>query len=381
MAHDHAHPSPGAQIRDILPEGSHYAHEHHGHVIVPMRILLGVLIALLFFTVLTVFAAKAEVWFAGTFNVVIPQWMNVVIALSIGVVKSILVFAYFMQLRYDNPLNTMVVIFTVFVFFFFIGFTMIDLGNRNIMYDYRATHRMTGGTGLSIKEVSTNNKSIAEFAREQSAARVERWVKVQSSQRPPREELASAAASAVAGLSSAARAKGDQIDSDAKAAIDDSVRLINDALAPFSRDGATDHDIRNLQRVIYKESGKLNREAAAIATEVGDFEKSMKDAVENYLLRTRELEHRDVKFALSHYKDLKAANAEIPEWLKAFIAWHEQHGHDDGYAHAKPEPWNKEQGQNNPEQSRPRSGITLPELLPADKKNAHGSGHADNTPH
>ena len=45
--------------------------------------------ALLFFTVLTVFCSRAEVWFAHKFDVEIPQLVNVAIALSIaGSVRS-----------------------------------------------------------------------------------------------------------------------------------------------------------------------------------------------------------------------------------------------------------------------------------------------------
>src|SRR5258705_514781 len=82
-------------------------HAHHGHFIVPGSTLLLVFIALLMFTFMTVGAAKAEEAFAHGFGIIIPQWVNVLVALSIAVVKTALVVGFFMQLRYDNPLNTM----------------------------------------------------------------------------------------------------------------------------------------------------------------------------------------------------------------------------------------------------------------------------------
>lgn len=140
MAHastDAAAHAPG----DHAP-GSSHAHAHH---IVPQRLLLLVLSLLLFFTLLTVGCTLAEQWVAHAFNVVIPQWVNVTVALSIATVKSIIVAAYFMQLRYDSPVNTMIVVFTLICFSFFIGFTMIDMGNRDALYDYKAKVIVPGG--------------------------------------------------------------------------------------------------------------------------------------------------------------------------------------------------------------------------------------------
>lgn len=135
---------------DLQPAGASYSAHHHGHVIVPQRILIGVLAILLFFTLLTVAAAKAEVWFAHAFDVVIPQWVNVAVALSIAAVKSVIVALYFMQLRYDNPVNGIVVIFTLMVLAFFLGFTSIDLGSRDTLYAYKAQLVVPGGTGDGV---------------------------------------------------------------------------------------------------------------------------------------------------------------------------------------------------------------------------------------
>lgn len=123
-------------------------HAHHGHFIIPAPTLLFVFIALLGFTLLTVGAAKAEVAIAHGFGIIIPQWVNVLVALSIAVVKTALVIGFFMQLRYDNPLNTMVFAFTVVCVLTFFGFTITDLANRSTIDRFKAQYIVPGGTGL-----------------------------------------------------------------------------------------------------------------------------------------------------------------------------------------------------------------------------------------
>lgn len=140
MAHAHAHAADPADPHGDL-EG------HHGHVILPVSTLLSVLIILLFFTILTVAASRAEVWIASTFNLEIPQYVNVGIALSIAVVKSILVAMFFMQLKYDSAVNTLVFLFCLFAFALFLFSTMTDLHSRGIVYPYKAGEVTRGGTG------------------------------------------------------------------------------------------------------------------------------------------------------------------------------------------------------------------------------------------
>jgi cytochrome c oxidase subunit 4 len=170
MAHA-ASPAAGTP-HDHADHGSaHSGHGggHHGHHIVPRRVLLLVLGILMFFTLATVGAALAEQWIAATFNVVIPQWVNVAVALSIAVVKSVVVAAFFMQLKYDNPVNSLVVVFTLFCFAFFLGFTMIDLGNRGIIYDYKGQHINPGGTGGITRTIGyreTINQETKEVTKE-----------------------------------------------------------------------------------------------------------------------------------------------------------------------------------------------------------------------
>lgn len=139
MSHASAHAHNHAAEFDA------HGHKDHGHVIVniwTLRIILG---ALLFFTLATVGAAVAEQWISTTFNVVIPQWLNVFVALSIAVVKTTLVVMFFMQLKYDNPLNTMIFVFTILTVAFFLGFIAIDVGKRQTIDRFKQHYIHEGG--------------------------------------------------------------------------------------------------------------------------------------------------------------------------------------------------------------------------------------------
>lgn len=121
---------------------------HAEHVIVRASTLLVVLVVLLAFTILTVAASRLETWAAGYFDVVIPQWVNVAVVLFIAVVKSALVAMYFMQLKYDSPLNALVFLFCLFAFGLFLFFCMTDLATRDAVYSFKAGEVMRGGIGL-----------------------------------------------------------------------------------------------------------------------------------------------------------------------------------------------------------------------------------------
>jgi caa(3)-type oxidase subunit IV len=172
MAHATHHP-----VDPTDPHG--FQSGHHGHVIIPVRTLVGVLLILLFFTGLTVAASRTEIWAAQAFHVDIPQWVNIVVALSIAVIKSALVAMFFMQLRYDNPLHALVFLFCLFAFALFLFFCMTDLGTRAAVYPYKAGEVLRGGTGnvtwgrrvqdpeTGQWRVVTVQGPIVEFSREQ----------------------------------------------------------------------------------------------------------------------------------------------------------------------------------------------------------------------
>lgn len=138
--------SEAKQFDPTDPHGFHEGH-HEGHVILSIPLLLGVLIALLAFTILTVFAAQAELWVAHTFDIKIPQWVNVIVAMSIATVKATLVAMFFMQLKYDSPLNSIVFCFCLFGVALFLGFASLDLYSRDAIYSWKKGHVVEGGTG------------------------------------------------------------------------------------------------------------------------------------------------------------------------------------------------------------------------------------------
>jgi cytochrome c oxidase subunit IV len=167
MAHQ-----PSQQPLDQLDPHHELVHEHGDHVILRMSTLAGVLGVLLFFTILTVGQARAEIWANAAFHIHIPQIVNALIVLTIAVVKASLVALFFMQLKYDSPLNGIVLLFCIAAVGLFLGFSMIDLGMRNAIQDYKAGEIQQGGLGISIPDrVNTGNKPITEWAR---TARIER---------------------------------------------------------------------------------------------------------------------------------------------------------------------------------------------------------------
>lgn len=154
----HAHAHSHAEEYDA------HGHKDHGHTIVSVATLRTVLALLLFFTLLTVGATVVEVWVAETFNVLIPQWVNVFVALSIAAVKTTIVVMFFMQLKYDNPLNTMIFVFTLLTVCFFLGFTALDLGNRGTLDRFKGSYIVPGGTGLGTGMPITQSAKAAAIA-------------------------------------------------------------------------------------------------------------------------------------------------------------------------------------------------------------------------
>lgn len=166
---NHQHDAPAYDEHASLdPHGEH----HHGHVILSQNTLRLVLGALLVFTVLTVGASRAEVWAANTFDLEIPQWVNVLVAMSIAVVKGSLVALFFMQLKYDNKLNAIIMLSSLFAVALFLGITMIDLGVRGSIYPWKVAQIAPGGTGVMVsrkeggKVVDIAGKSMVTFARD-----------------------------------------------------------------------------------------------------------------------------------------------------------------------------------------------------------------------
>ena len=144
-----------------------YGHKDHGHVIVSLFTLRSILIALLICTLLTSGSAWAEQIIASMFHIVIPQWINAAVALSIAVVKTALVVGFFMQLKYDNPMNTVIFVFTILTVFSFLGFTSLDLGNRATIDRFKNVYAYPGGNlsaGGAVLPAAANGDSIVAHA-------------------------------------------------------------------------------------------------------------------------------------------------------------------------------------------------------------------------
>ena len=94
----------------------------------PLKILGGVLAALLFLTWLTV---AATWWDLGPWNI----W----IALLIAAVKGGLVALFFMHLRYDSPFHGVILLAALLFVAIFIAITLTDTTNYQQMMEVPAT--------------------------------------------------------------------------------------------------------------------------------------------------------------------------------------------------------------------------------------------------
>lgn len=91
------------------------SHADQSHHVVPFGVLLGVFIALLALTYVTVAVTKIDL---GSLNL----W----IALGVATVKAALVVLYFMHLRYDNLFNSIIFLCALVFVFLFLGITIMD---------------------------------------------------------------------------------------------------------------------------------------------------------------------------------------------------------------------------------------------------------------
>lgn len=123
---------------------------HESHVVVTPFTLRLVLVILLLFTAATVGMAQLEMWAQPFFGIALPKWINVVGVLAIATVKSILVVMFFMQLRYDNPMNSLVLVASLFCLVIFISFTAIDLFTRGAIEPFKEGQVSKGGTGSMV---------------------------------------------------------------------------------------------------------------------------------------------------------------------------------------------------------------------------------------
>ena len=100
-------------------DDGHDPHDHGEHNpiahVMPVPMLLGVFFALLTLTALTVFLGGFDL---GRYEIAV--------AMGIATVKAILVATFFMHLRYDNPLNSAILLFSLIFVALFIGMMILD---------------------------------------------------------------------------------------------------------------------------------------------------------------------------------------------------------------------------------------------------------------
>ncbi|MEM9083406.1 MAG: cytochrome C oxidase subunit IV family protein [Planctomycetota bacterium] len=107
-------------------------HDDHDHVhVTPFWPMFVVFVLLIILTLLTVWSSNLHVIIIGNTTLKISGNAHILSALVIAVVKGLMVAAYFMHLRYDKPLNTVVAGSTVFAVLLFIGLTLFDVASRD----------------------------------------------------------------------------------------------------------------------------------------------------------------------------------------------------------------------------------------------------------
>ena len=97
--------------------------DHHGHHIVPLKLLWGVFGALVFLTIFTVITA----------HYVDIGPLNLPLAIAIAVTKATLVVTFFMALRWDNRVNLLIFSLGFIFVIVFLTFTLFDTSFRGDM--------------------------------------------------------------------------------------------------------------------------------------------------------------------------------------------------------------------------------------------------------
>jgi cytochrome c oxidase subunit 4 len=94
----------------------------------PVRTYVGVFLALMVFTALTVLAAAFDL---GAMTGM--TFMNDVVAMAIAIVKAILVVWFFMHVSHSTPLTRLVVVSAVLWLVFLVALTLADYNTRGLL--------------------------------------------------------------------------------------------------------------------------------------------------------------------------------------------------------------------------------------------------------
>jgi len=98
--------------------------EHTEHHIVPIKVYVAVFLALMIFTAITVAVAKYPLE-----NIWGP--LNIIVALTVAVIKATLVVLYFMHVRYSSKLTQVIVVAGIFWLIIMLAFTLADYAARS----------------------------------------------------------------------------------------------------------------------------------------------------------------------------------------------------------------------------------------------------------
>ena len=96
--------------------------EHDGHIILPLALYYKVFGLLIFLTIATVAAISIDLGYQ----------MNLALALGIALIKATFVCLYFMGLKYDDKLNSLVFITGLLFLALFLGVTALDTETRGL---------------------------------------------------------------------------------------------------------------------------------------------------------------------------------------------------------------------------------------------------------
>jgi cytochrome c oxidase subunit 4 len=160
-AHSHAehHKHPDFDPDETLSLDE--THEDHGHHATPFWTMFIVFALLLFLTVITVFQSRIP-------TEIMPETMHILAAVGIAAIKAVLVAAFFMHLKYDKPMNTVVLSATIFAVILFIGFSALDLGSRDVVERKEAGDIYVGGNlklyagSISPDKMGPNHPLVAK---------------------------------------------------------------------------------------------------------------------------------------------------------------------------------------------------------------------------
>jgi len=144
------------------------AHEAHHEHVTPFWTMTWVFLILLFLTALTVWTSNIHEIPIGNTVIEFGPTPHIIMALIIAVVKSVLVAAFFMHLKYDKPMNSVVVGATIFGVFLFIGLTLADLAARGSVDRTELTPIIMGGDKHLDPATGerTAGKGVVQAARE-----------------------------------------------------------------------------------------------------------------------------------------------------------------------------------------------------------------------